>query len=113
MLTFGGYKGSALAAMVELLAGSLIGDRTSAQSSKYDAGAGLIPVHGELLLAFDPKTFGLNGPEDGERSSEDLFRSIEEQGARLPSARRYRARRNSDEQGIFVDARLYSELASL
>jgi delta1-piperideine-2-carboxylate reductase len=113
MLTFGGYKGSALAAMVELLAGSLIGDRTSAQSSQYDAGAGLIPLHGELILAFDPRTFGSGGPEDCARSSEALFRSIEEQGARLPSQKRYDARRKSDANGIYVDPGVYSELSSL
>ena len=113
MLTFGGHKGSALAAMVELLAGSLIGDRTSAQSSRFDADAGLIPLHGELVLAFNRETFGMNGPEDGERSSEELFGSIVEQGARLPSQQRYRARRNSDAKGIYVDPRVYSELSSL
>ncbi|WP_430909928.1 Ldh family oxidoreductase, partial [Klebsiella sp. H32] len=40
MLTFGGHKGSALAAMVELLAGPLIGDMTSAESLAWDNGAG-------------------------------------------------------------------------
>jgi delta1-piperideine-2-carboxylate reductase len=32
MLTFGGHKGSALSAMVELLAGPLLGDLTSLES---------------------------------------------------------------------------------
>ena len=36
MLTFGGHKGSALAAMVELIAGPLIGDMTSKESLAYD-----------------------------------------------------------------------------
>jgi hypothetical protein len=44
MLTFGGYKGSALAAMVELLAGPLIGDMTSAESLAWDNGAGGLPL---------------------------------------------------------------------
>jgi len=57
MLTFGGHKGSALAAMIELLAGPLIGDLTSAQSLAHDAGAGASPFHGELILAFDPRRF--------------------------------------------------------
>ncbi|MBZ4261333.1 Ldh family oxidoreductase, partial [Mycobacterium tuberculosis] len=43
MLTFGGHKGSALAAMVELLAGPLIGDMTSAESLAWDNGAGGLP----------------------------------------------------------------------
>ncbi len=44
MLTFGGHKGSALAAMVELLAGPLIGDMTSAESLAWDNGAGGLPA---------------------------------------------------------------------
>lgn len=44
MLTFGGHKGSALAAMVELLAGPLIGDMTSAESLAWDNGAGGLPT---------------------------------------------------------------------
>ena len=44
MLTFGGHKGSALAAMVELLAGPLIGDMTSARSLAWDNGAGGLPL---------------------------------------------------------------------
>ena len=39
MRTFGGHKGSALAAMVELIAGPLIGDLTSRESLAADAGA--------------------------------------------------------------------------
>ena len=39
MLPFGGYKGSALAAMIELIAGPLIGDMTSVESLAYDEGA--------------------------------------------------------------------------
>jgi hypothetical protein len=57
MLTFGGHKGSALAAMVELLAGPLIGDMTSAESLAWDNGAGGLPYGGELILALDPTRF--------------------------------------------------------
>lgn len=57
MLTFGGHKGSAFAAMVELLAGPLIGDMTSAESLAWDEGAGGLPYGGELILALDPTRF--------------------------------------------------------
>lgn len=58
MLTFGGHKGSALSAMVELLTGSHIGDLTSVESQKFDEGAGAPPCHGELVIALDPAVFG-------------------------------------------------------
>lgn len=57
MRTFGGHKGSALAAMVELLAGPLIGDMTSRESIDWDEGRGGSPLGGELIIAIDPKGF--------------------------------------------------------
>ncbi|WDR01879.1 Ldh family oxidoreductase [Devosia algicola] len=47
MLTFGGHKGSALAAMIELMAGPLIGDLTSLDSQAHDGDVGASPFHGE------------------------------------------------------------------
>lgn len=64
MLTFGGHKGSALAAMVELLAGPLIGDMTSAESLAWDNGAGGLPYGGELILALDPVRFLERAPRN-------------------------------------------------
>ena len=57
MLTFGGYKGSALSIMIELLAGPLIDDMTSLESMAFAAGTGGAPCHGEIILAFDPNLF--------------------------------------------------------
>lgn len=80
MLTFGGHKGSALAAMVELLAGPLIGDMTSAESLAWDNGAGGLPYGGELILALDPQRFlGAQAPEQLARA-ETLFMGMQEQG---------------------------------
>jgi LDH2 family malate/lactate/ureidoglycolate dehydrogenase len=80
MLTFGGHKGSALAAMVELLAGPLIGDMTSAESLAWDNGAGGLPYGGELILALDPQRFlGAQAQEQLARA-ETLFSGMQEQG---------------------------------
>lgn len=113
MLTFGGHKGSALAAMIELMAGPLIGDMTSAESLAFDAGAGATPCHGELLLALDPVAF--LGERAGEylQRAESLFEAITSQGARLPSQRRYAARARSDEMGVEVPRALYEDLLRL
>nr|NLU60195.1 oxidoreductase [Pseudomonas sp. BIGb0427] len=62
MLTFGGHKGSALAAMVELIAGPLIGDLTSAESLAHADGSKSSPYHGELLIALDPRRFWVTPP---------------------------------------------------
>ncbi len=95
MLTFGGYKGSALSTMIELLAGPLIGDMTSVESLAVDAGASAAPCHGELVLAFDPQFFSQGDFREDRLRAEKLFAGITDQGARLPSERRFNARSRS------------------
>jgi delta1-piperideine-2-carboxylate reductase len=111
MLPFGGHKGSALALMVELLAGPLIGDLTSKESLLMDDGAGAAPIGGELILAIDRSRF--NDTPASADQAEALFQQIVGQGARLPSQRRYIARKRSLAEGVHIPAALYEELAGL
>jgi len=113
MRTFGGHKGSALAAMVELMAGALIGDWTSAESLAFDAGAGAAPCHGELILAFDPERLSGSDPAQAAARAEQLFAAITGQGARLPSERRYAARERSLAHGAEVPRALYDDILRL
>ncbi len=113
MLTFGGHKGSALAAMVELIAGPLIGDLTSAESLAFDSGSQSSPYHGELIIALDPQRFLGSACEQHLARAEALFDSIQGQGARLPSQRRYQARARSAEQGVQIPQALYDDLKAL
>ncbi|GEO87551.1 MULTISPECIES: Ldh family oxidoreductase [Alphaproteobacteria] len=112
MLTFGGHKGSALSAMIELMAGPLIADMTSAESMAFDEGAGVAPCHGEIIIALDPKVFLGSGMEQNMRRAEDMFAAITSQGARLPSQRRYEARARNESRGIPVQTSLLEELKS-
>lgn len=114
MLTFGGHKGSALSAMIELMAGPLIGDFLSLESMAYDAGAGATPYHGELILAFDPATFMGGDVAQHTQRAEALFDAIVGQGARLPSQRRHAARACSLASGtVTVPEALYRDLIAL
>lgn len=113
MLTFGGHKGSALSAMIELMAGPLIGDMTSAESMAFDEGVGATPCHGELILAFDPKVFLGNDAAQHVARAEKMFDAIVGQGARLPSQRRYEARERSKANGIRIPKALYDDLQAL
>src|SRR3546814_21195661 len=88
MLTFGGHKGSALATMVELIAGPLIGDMTSRESIAHDAGAGASPFGGQLVIAIDPAGFLGGAAAAHLERSETLPAGTKAQGARLPSERR-------------------------
>lgn len=113
MLTFGGHKGSALSAMVELLAGPLIGDLTSAESQRFDEGVGATPCHGEIVLAFNPAMFGGSATEANEQRAEAMFDAIAGQGARLPSQRRFDARLRSEAGGVNVPKSLFDEVNAL
>lgn len=111
-LTFGGHKGAAIALMVELLAGALIGDLFSFEASDHDVHKVGAPFGGELLLALDPARFGAIGSDpDPVARSELLFdRILAQRGTRLPSMRRYRTRSVSETQGVDVDAGLLESL---
>lgn len=113
MRTFGGHKGSALAAMVELLGGALIGDMTSRESMDFDEGVGATPCHGELVIAFDPKVFLGDDLDTGLARGERMFESIVAQGARLPSQRRFDARARSIANGVRIPKALYDEILTL
>lgn len=106
MLTFGGYKGSALATVVELLAGALINNFTSPESLAFDAGTGSSPMGGELIIAMDPLKFMGATPEEAQQKAENIFAAIAEQGARLPSQRRFFNRKVTVAEGITLDRKL-------
>lgn len=113
MLTFGGHKGSALSAMIELIAGPLIGDLTSAESLAFDAGAGAAPYHGELILALDPRRFLGEAWEQSAERAEAFFQAYQDSGARLPSQRRYQARERSLAEGVRIPLQLHRDLLAL
>lgn len=113
MLPFGGHKGSALAAMVELIAGPLIGDMTSKESLDYDNDAGGLPFGGELIIAMDPQRF--LGERTGEHlaRAEAMFSAMQAQGARIPGERRHRMREKSEREGVTIAKALYDEIVAL
>lgn len=113
MLAFGGHKGSALATMIELLAGALIGDMTSVESLAFDGGDKAAPCHGELVLAFSPDIMSGGAAEKNAARAEALFAAFAEQGARLPSERRYAARARSLARGVRVPRPLYEKMEAL
>lgn len=100
MLPFGGHKGSAISTMIELLAGVMIGDLTSPEVLDFLGTTTLAPFHGELILALSPEKFAACRSGDPFARAEQLFEAIQDQGARLPSQRRYAARAKAMAQGI-------------
>lgn len=113
MLPFGSYKGSALSTMVELLAGPLIGDLLGHETQAANAQKTGKPFHGELIIALSPEAFLGEDATFHLKHAEVLFEAILGQGARLPSQRRFEARKRSQANGVTFPKALYKELTAL
>jgi len=103
-LTFGGHKGSSIALMIELLAGALLGDAFSYESTAMDTHKVGAPFGGEFLMVIDPTHGVLPGREQNAlQRAEALFDLLlEQEGTRLPSDRRYKARQQALQNGIVI-----------
>ena len=113
-LPFGGYKGAAIALMVELLAGALIGDVFSFEVSARDNGDGGPPTGGEFMIAIDPERTRGDGALSAMAHAETLFAEIlGQEGTRLPSDRRFAARERTPTEGVSVVQVLYDDLQAL
>ncbi|RLQ89544.1 Ldh family oxidoreductase [Notoacmeibacter ruber] len=100
MLPFGGHKGSAISTMIELLAGAMLGEFMSREALDFMGGGNLLPRHGALIVAFDPQSFAARSGRDPLAEGEKLLTVFGAQGARLPSERRFKARQQSQTNGI-------------
>lgn len=111
LLPFGGYKGSAIAMMVELLAAGLVGEHFSYEAAKNDNADGGPPAGGEFLLAIDPARFGDANWMD---HCEDFFaRLLSLEGTRLPGARRHKNRPAIAAEGFELNADLHAKILAL
>jgi delta1-piperideine-2-carboxylate reductase len=109
LLPFGGYKGSAIALMVELLAAGAIGERFSFEAAEADNKDGGPPRGGEFMLAIAPAILG--GP-NWEQHCEAFFERFNAvPGARLPGSRRHRNRLSAAPHNI--DAALVARVQAL
>ena len=98
LLPFGGYKGSGIAMMVELLAGALVGDNFSYETAAKDNKDGGPPSGGEFILAISPDK--LSGNDWNKHSNEffEMMKSME--GVRLPGERRHKNRLDKGPRNI-------------
>lgn len=98
LLPFGGYKGSAISLMVELLAAGLLHDNFSYEAKEKDNGDGGPPQGGEFILAFSPAVVSENDWQAHCRQFFDRLAALP--GARLPGERRHKNRQSTAPRAI-------------
>ena len=109
ILPFGGYKGSGIAMMVELLAGALLGEAFSYETAAKDSNDGGPPAGGEFILAMSPDK--ISGG-DWIKHSDEFFNKMKSmEGVRLPGERRHKNR--SDKGPRNINEELVNKIKSL
>lgn len=110
LLPFGGYKGSNISMMIELLAGPLLGETTSCQTLQHDDACGP-PLGGQLIVALSPDLFAGEGIDWEEGAEEFITRLSGMEGVRIPGERRHRARLDKGPRHVRAD--LFKEIHTL
>ena len=107
LLPFGGYKGSTIAMMIELLAAGLTGQDFSFEAQKNDNNDGGPPNGGEFMLAMDPNHFG--DADNWLKHSESFLELLGGMdGSHMPGDRRYENRSVHEKKGIPVKESVYA-----
>ena len=111
LLPFGGYKGSSIALMVELLAAGLIGQPFSYEAALEDNHDGGPPRGGVFLLAFNAGKFG--DAEGWLRHSESFLQQLTSlDKVRLPGERRMQNRIHTSKDGVRLPSKLWLDALS-
>ena len=98
ILPFGGYKGSSIAMMVELLAGALIGENFSFETAAKDNNDGGPPSGGEFIIAISPEKISGKG---WDKHADEFFNKMSAMdGVRLPGERRHKNRLDKGPRNI-------------
>ena len=90
LLPFGGYKGSAIAMMVELLAAGMTGEQFSFEARDTDNKDGGPPRGGEMIIGMSPAIIADDGWQDHVEGFVQKLSNID--GVRMPGARRHKNR---------------------
>lgn len=107
MTPSGGYKGVAMAMIVDLMAGGLAGPCMSHTAASFGDNLGGPPKVGQFIIGFDPGAF------DSEFSAraEGMFSAMCSQpNVRLPGTRRHDHRKLAEKEGVSLPEKLHKKL---
>jgi len=109
LLPFGGYKGSAIALMVEFLAAGMTGDYFSYEAAQHDNNDGGPAKGGEFVMAISPQ---LVAGDNWQAHNEAFIQTLSElEGIRLPGQRRHKNRLDTGPR--FINAELVEKINAL
>lgn len=112
MLPMGGTKGAMLALMVELLVSALGGAAYGAEASSFFVDAGNRPRLGQAFLVIDPGALA-GADRYNERVEALVAAMLEDDGVRLPGARRDALREGAQRAGVDIPEALLGSLRAL
>lgn len=108
MAPAGGVKGFSMGLFVEVLCAALAGGKLGMDQGSFTDNDGKHIDNGQFFVAFDPGKFS---GETFDRTITALMASItQQQGARLPNARREGNKVHFAKHGLSIDIRLYETL---
>jgi (2R)-3-sulfolactate dehydrogenase (NADP+) len=110
MVPLGGYKGFGLALMVEVMSAAMAGALRGPEMGSFTENDDRVIGCGQFFIALEPTLFA-GGLFD--KQVKALTRSITEQeGARMPNARREANIKRFMKEGLCIDADLYATIKS-
>jgi (2R)-3-sulfolactate dehydrogenase (NADP+) len=112
MLPMGGSKGAMLALMVELLVTALTGSRFGAEADSFFVDEGNRPHLGQTFIVIDPRHLA-GGDVYFSRVEALLGAILQDEGVRLPGARRQALANQAAQDGISISDALLAELNQL
>lgn len=110
----GGYKGTLLGMLVDVLAGALAGPNCSFVAPMFKNNEGTYPAVGQFFLGIAPGQLLRNDPEQFSSRMEQMLEALSrESGVRLPGERRHAFRQQAETHGVEIPIELYEKLVSL
>jgi len=107
MAPSGGYKGVAMAMIVDLLAGALCGPNMSHCAAAFGDNTGGFPGVGQFFIGIDPGAFT---DQFALRTEQMFVQMCLQDNVRLPGERRHQHRRKAQTQGVWLSESLYEKL---
>lgn len=112
MAPAGGVKGAMLALVVELMCCALTGAAFGFEADSFFSDEGNRPRIGQAFLVIDPDA--LAGREVYlERMETLITKMLEDEGVRLPGARRYQLEQTAQDKGVDIPDALFEKIRTL